>query len=104
MIRRCEDHDFEVIWAIMNDGARAYKGVIPEDCWTEPYMSSKELQDEIEDVEELRGGLLLLRAWRLDEVDDQRRWRRRLVQKPRQRLDLVAGLELPDVVDVGQAE
>jgi GNAT superfamily N-acetyltransferase len=49
MIRRCDDDDFEVIWAIINDGARAYKGVIPEDCWTEPYMSSKELQDEIED-------------------------------------------------------
>jgi len=48
MIRRCDDRDFELICAIINDGARAYKGVIPEDCWTEPYMSRIELQHEIE--------------------------------------------------------
>jgi N-acetylglutamate synthase-like GNAT family acetyltransferase len=48
MIRRCDNRDFEQIWAIINDGARAYKGVIPEDCWTEPYMSRKELQHEID--------------------------------------------------------
>jgi N-acetylglutamate synthase-like GNAT family acetyltransferase len=47
MIRRCDHRDFELIWTIINDGARAYKGIIPEDCWTEPYMSSKELKDEI---------------------------------------------------------
>src|SRR5713226_6800595 len=49
MIRRCDDRDFEQIWAIINDGAGAYKGVIPENCWTEPYMSKKELQDEIDE-------------------------------------------------------
>ncbi len=48
MIRRCDNRDFEQILAIINDGARAYKGVIPEDCWTEPYMSRKELQHEID--------------------------------------------------------
>lgn len=31
MIRACEDHDFEVIWTIINDGARIYKGIIPAD-------------------------------------------------------------------------
>jgi len=49
MIRRCDDHDFELIWAIINDGARAYKGVIPEDRWTEPYMSKKELRHEMDE-------------------------------------------------------
>jgi N-acetylglutamate synthase-like GNAT family acetyltransferase len=49
MIRRCDHRDFELIWTIINDGARAYKGIIPEDCWTEPYMSSKELRDEIDE-------------------------------------------------------
>jgi GNAT superfamily N-acetyltransferase len=49
MIRCCDDRDVEVIWAIVNDGARAYKGVIPADCWTEPYMSRNELRHEIED-------------------------------------------------------
>jgi N-acetylglutamate synthase-like GNAT family acetyltransferase len=49
MIRRCDNHHFELIWAIINDGARAYKGVIPADCWTEPYLSNKKLQDEIDE-------------------------------------------------------
>ena len=49
MIRRCDDeHAFELIWDIINDGARAYKGIIPESCWTEPYMSRTELRQEIE--------------------------------------------------------
>ena len=49
MIRRCGNQDFERIHAIINDGARAYKGNIPEDCWTEPYMSDKQLQQEIDE-------------------------------------------------------
>src|ERR1700740_793659 len=49
MIRQCDDRDFELIWAIINDGAQAYKGVIPEDRWTEPYMSKSELRHEIDD-------------------------------------------------------
>lgn len=49
MIRRCDERDFKLIWAIINDGARAYKGIIPEDRWTEPYMSREELQHEIDE-------------------------------------------------------
>ena len=49
MIRRCEDRDFETIWEIINDGARTYKGVIPEDRWNDPYMSKSELRHEIGD-------------------------------------------------------
>ena len=49
MIRRCDERDFEQIWSIIDDGARAYKGVIPPDCWRDPYMSRDELQVEIED-------------------------------------------------------
>src|SRR5579864_6020386 len=48
MIRSCDDRDFEVIWEIINDGARAYRGVIPDDRWTEPYMSRDHLQHEID--------------------------------------------------------
>jgi N-acetylglutamate synthase-like GNAT family acetyltransferase len=33
----------------INDAAQAYKGVIPDDCWNEPYMSSEELSAEIKD-------------------------------------------------------
>jgi hypothetical protein len=42
MIRRCEDRDFAEIWAFINAGAQAYKGVIPKDCWSKPYMSLEE--------------------------------------------------------------
>ena len=48
MIRRCEEGDVEVIWEIINDGARAYEGIIPADCWTEPYMAREKLQLEID--------------------------------------------------------
>jgi len=47
-IRRCTAEDFEEIHEIINDAAQAYKGVIPPDCWKEPYMSREELQREIE--------------------------------------------------------
>jgi GNAT superfamily N-acetyltransferase len=49
VIRRCEDTDFELICAIINDGARVYKGIIPQDRWKEPYMSREELQREIDE-------------------------------------------------------
>lgn len=47
MIRRCDNSDLETIYAIINDAAQAYRGVIPPDCWKEPYMSEDELQDEL---------------------------------------------------------
>ena len=37
----------EEIFHIINDAARAYKGVIPEDCYHEPYMTKEELSAEI---------------------------------------------------------
>jgi N-acetylglutamate synthase-like GNAT family acetyltransferase len=49
MIRACDDRDFDAIWEIINDGAQAYKGIIPADRWTEPYMSREKLQHEIDD-------------------------------------------------------
>jgi N-acetylglutamate synthase-like GNAT family acetyltransferase len=49
VIRRCDDRDFELIRTIINDGAQAYRGIIPADRWTEPYMSREKLQHEIDD-------------------------------------------------------
>jgi GNAT superfamily N-acetyltransferase len=49
MIRCCSEQDFELIWTIVNDGAQAYKGIIPADRWKEPYMSREELRHEIEE-------------------------------------------------------
>lgn len=47
MIRYCTQRDFEDILAIINDAAQAYKGVIPEDRWHEPYMPRDALAAEI---------------------------------------------------------
>ena len=49
MIRICAPGDFDQIYAIINDGAKAYRGVIPADRWTEPYMSREKLRHEIDD-------------------------------------------------------
>jgi N-acetylglutamate synthase-like GNAT family acetyltransferase len=49
MIRRCDEQDFESIWTIINDGAEAYRGIIPADRWAEPYMSREKLRHEIDD-------------------------------------------------------
>ena len=49
MIRQCDAQDFAEIWSIINDGARVYKGVIPADRWSEPYMSLEHLRHEIDE-------------------------------------------------------
>jgi N-acetylglutamate synthase-like GNAT family acetyltransferase len=48
MIRLCNSSDFEPLYAIVNDAAEAYRGIIPADRWKEPYMSREELQHEID--------------------------------------------------------
>jgi GNAT superfamily N-acetyltransferase len=46
-IRPCTATDVPEIFAIINDAAIAYKGVIPADRWHEPYMPLAELEREI---------------------------------------------------------
>ena len=48
MIRPCTTADFNQIHAIINDGAEAYRGVIPPDRFPVPYMSVEHLEHEIE--------------------------------------------------------
>ncbi len=48
MIRLCTDAHFETIYAIVNEAAEAYRGVIPADRWHEPYMTREELRHEID--------------------------------------------------------
>jgi N-acetylglutamate synthase-like GNAT family acetyltransferase len=47
MIRPCTDADVPAIEIIVNDAAQKYRGVIPPDCWREPYMPHHELLGEI---------------------------------------------------------
>jgi GNAT superfamily N-acetyltransferase len=46
-IRRSVEGDLASIFAIINDAAQAYRGVIPSDRWHEPYMPKDELVSEI---------------------------------------------------------
>ena len=48
MIRSLLPSDFDAILKVINDAAQAYKGVIPDDRWKEPYMTAEELKEEIE--------------------------------------------------------
>ena len=46
MIAEYSIKDLTDILYVINDAALKYKGVIPDDCWHEPYMSEQELTDE----------------------------------------------------------
>jgi len=47
LIRKSAGADFAGIWAIINDAASSYRGVIPADRWHDPYMPATELLKEI---------------------------------------------------------
>jgi hypothetical protein len=36
-IRPCRDDELQTILGIVNAAAEAYSGVIPDDCWHDPY-------------------------------------------------------------------
>jgi GNAT superfamily N-acetyltransferase len=46
-IRPCRDDERTAILTIVNAAAEAYRGVIPNDRWHEPYMDLHELDSEI---------------------------------------------------------
>ena len=48
MIHKCRQSETERIHFIINEAAQAYEGVIPDDCYHQPYMSMDELKQEME--------------------------------------------------------
>lgn len=50
MIRQCHPEDFDRIYFIINEAARAYDGAIPADCNPQPYMPREELEHEIKQM------------------------------------------------------
>jgi len=62
MIRKCQADDAYKMYFIINDAAKAYDGVIPADCYRQPYMSVDELEREMKRVSffgwELNGELV----------------------------------------------
>ena len=46
MINEYTKKDISKILHVINDASIIYKGIIPDNCWHEPYMSEQELIDE----------------------------------------------------------
>jgi GNAT superfamily N-acetyltransferase len=55
MISRLQPTESKSILHVVNEAAEAYRGVIPEDRWKDPYMSTEELREEIESGVEFYG-------------------------------------------------
>ena len=49
MISEYTKGDTSKILHVINDASSRYKGIIPDNCWHEPYMSEQELIDEFSD-------------------------------------------------------
>ena len=49
MINEYTKKDISKILHVINDASIMYKGIIPDNCWHEPYMSEQELIDEFGD-------------------------------------------------------
>ena len=49
MIKEYKKSDSSKILYVINDAAIRYKGVIPDNCWHEPYMPEQELINEFND-------------------------------------------------------
>ena len=49
MISKCIKNDSSKILYVINDAAVKYKGIIPNNCWSVPYMSEQKLFDEFSD-------------------------------------------------------
>lgn len=47
-IRPCGPDDAREVLSVINDAAEAYRGVIPDDRWSDPYMSLRELREGTE--------------------------------------------------------
>jgi GNAT superfamily N-acetyltransferase len=47
-LRPCHDGDFAAIRSLINRAAEAYRGVIPPDCWHDPYMPEQQLATDID--------------------------------------------------------
>lgn len=46
-IRPCRADEGDAILAIVNAAAERYRGVIPADCWHEPYMTAAQLERDV---------------------------------------------------------
>ena len=47
VFRQCGEQEFDSVYFIINEAADAYIGLIPDDCFKDPYMSRHEFRAEI---------------------------------------------------------
>ncbi len=50
MIRKCQPGDLDRIYFIINEAAKAYETVIPDNCYHQPYMPRDELAQEMKQM------------------------------------------------------
>ncbi len=50
MIRKCQLGDLDRIYFIINEAAKAYETVIPDNCYHQPYMPRDELEQEMKQM------------------------------------------------------
>ena len=55
MITEYNKNDYSKILHVINDAALKYKGIIPDNCWNDPYMSKKELMNELSEGVQMYG-------------------------------------------------
>ncbi|KXB07996.1 hypothetical protein AKJ58_01280 [candidate division MSBL1 archaeon SCGC-AAA385D11] len=46
-IEQLSEQDRKTIFELINRAAKRYRGAVPEDCWSEPYMPGEELSEEM---------------------------------------------------------
>ena len=94
MISEYTKSDTSKILHIINDASLRYKGIIPNNCWNEPYMSKHELIDEFNDgvcmygyhynnkligvigIQEVKDVILIRHAYTLTSYQEQRKNRK----------------------------
>ena len=96
MIRDCLATDFDAMLRVINDGAQAYRGIIPPDRWHDPYMPADELRKEISAGVAFRGWFgddtLLVGVMGLQPVEDVLLIRHAYVRTDRRRAGVGSAL------------
>ena len=94
-IRLCRSDELPIILEIVNAAANAYRSVIPDDCWHEPYMPRSELEAEVAAGVTFWGyeiDNVLVGVMGIQPVRDVDLIRHAYVRPPRQRRGVGAGL------------
>jgi len=69
MISEYKKSDTSKILHVINDASLRYKGIIPDNCWHEPYMSEQELIDG------------LVKSEKFPDEDESKRFIRKLINE-----------------------